>query len=134
MELELYFSCMIRKQVRFHRDGAGDYNDVSDKLRLRLRTVMTQRCSIHDHDGAPPVTDFPIERADRFIPRWLNIDYRNDSWQGEFGYTQVSEKSQPKKYFEKICKESGLAATTRYERKSPVIKTGLPLSHTNKSY
>jgi hypothetical protein len=86
VELELYFGCLTRKRVRFHVDNDSDYCHVSDKLQLLFRPVMTQRCSMYDRDRTPPVTDFPIERAGRFIPRWVNIDYRNGCWQGEFGY------------------------------------------------
>ena len=88
VELQLYFSCMTRKRVRFHQLEKGNYTPVSDKLKLMFRTIMTQRCSIHGLDGPPPVTDFPIVRAERFVPRWVCIDHDDKrGWQGFFGYT-----------------------------------------------
>ena len=86
-EMELYFSCLIRKKVRFYEVAESElYVPVSDKLELRFRPVMTARCHIGEVDEAPPLTDFPIDRGNRFIPHWLTIDYHNGEWQGDFGY------------------------------------------------
>jgi hypothetical protein len=95
-EMELYFSCLIRKQVRF-RDAdanAGDDADtaataitlVNDHLHIRFRPVMTRACG-KDYDGdEPPLTDFPIVKAHAYVPHWLHIDFVRGQWQGEFGY------------------------------------------------
>ncbi len=87
-EMELYFSCLIRKQVRFH--DAGDFDNevaVADGLKVRFRPVMTASCGI-DHEGKePPLSDFPIVKPQAYIPRWLRIDFRRGEWVGEFGYT-----------------------------------------------
>ncbi len=93
VEMELYFSCLIRKRVRF-RDG-GDGGEagepgataVTDRLRLRFRPVMTARCG-RDYEGVePPLTDFPIHEAARFVPRRLHIDHDRQGWHGEFSLT-----------------------------------------------
>ncbi|MGW8248763.1 MAG: hypothetical protein ACWGOV_11730 [Acidiferrobacterales bacterium] len=87
-EMELYFSCLIRKQVRF-RDLAdeSDVVDAGEQLRIRFRPVMTAQCNVHDYEGEePPLTDFPITRPDSYIPKWLRIDFRKGKWVGEFGY------------------------------------------------
>ena len=85
-QMELYFSCMIRKKVRFYDQGEDTYVPASTQLMVGFRPVMTQRCSIHDSDGPPPLTDFPIARGDKFVPHWLAIDFRHGQWLGEFGY------------------------------------------------
>ena len=86
-EMELYFSCLIRKKVRFY--NALDDKDivyVNDKLAVSFRPVMTQFCG-KDYEGdEPPVTDFPIHRAEKFIPKWLKIDFSNGEWCGDFGF------------------------------------------------
>ena len=88
VEMELYFSCMIRKKLRFYDQPMDtEYMKVTDRLNLGFRPVMTQKCSIHETDGAPPVTDFPISNAASFIPHWIYIDFHKGEWQGEFGYT-----------------------------------------------
>jgi len=89
-EMELYFSCLIRKQVRF-RDAAIDANDdtstpLNEHLQIRFRPVMTRACG-KDYEGdEPPLTDFPITNEQAYVPRWLRIDYRRGQWLGEFGY------------------------------------------------
>lgn len=86
-EMELYFSCMIRKKVRFYEQASGvEYQMAANNLRLGFRPVMTQQCSIHETDGPPPVTDFPIVKAENFIPHWVRIDFVNGKWCGEFGF------------------------------------------------
>ena len=88
VEMELYFSCLIRKQLRFRKQLDTDFTvNVSDTLRLGFRPVMTKNCSVHEHEDAPPpLSDFPIEKPESYIPRWLKLDYRKGKWSGEFGY------------------------------------------------
>jgi hypothetical protein len=89
VEMELYFSCLIRKKVRFYDDAAGgEFISATDRLCVGFRPVMTQKCSVHDVDGAPPLTDFEIKNPANFIPHWLRIDYRKGEWTGEFGYCE----------------------------------------------
>ena len=87
-EMELYFSCLIRKQVRFYEDAdTTDQVQVIDGLSARFRPVMTQSCNVRDMAGdEPPVTDFEVKKPEAFIPHWLHIDYQNNQWCGEFGY------------------------------------------------
>ena len=86
-EMELYFSCLIRLKVRFH-DTAQNLNSVPvmDKLNIAFHPVMTAACSVDEQDAAPPLTDFPIQNPDAFVPHWLTIDYQHNQWQGQFGY------------------------------------------------
>jgi hypothetical protein len=86
-EMELYFSCLIRKQVRFH--DAGDFDNeisVTNGLNVRFRPVMTASCDIRYEGKEPPLSDFPIVKPQAYIPQWLRIDYRRGEWVGEFGY------------------------------------------------
>ncbi|MEN8168818.1 MAG: hypothetical protein ABFS08_01170 [Pseudomonadota bacterium] len=89
-EMELYFSCLVRKKVRFH--SANESRDaervfVNEQLVVSFRPVMTQSCSVDSvESAAPPVTDFPITTPAAFVPHWLRIDFSDNQWQGEFGY------------------------------------------------
>lgn len=87
-EMELDFSCLIRKQTRFRVDSAStDQVQVTDRLAVRFRPVMTQCCSVSEMTGdGPQLTDFELKRAAAFVPGWLHIDYQNNRWCGEFGY------------------------------------------------
>lgn len=86
-EMELYFSCLIRKKVRFNSENAK-HNAVAvrDKLSVSFRPVMTKTCDKEYEGDAPPLTEFPIANAAPYVPRWLNIDYKAGKWCGEFGY------------------------------------------------
>lgn len=85
-EMELYFSCLIRKRVIF-REGEepSAAHRVTDRLSVRFRPVMTRGCSLDPAEAAPPITDFPLAQPRRLGPRWLRIDHRGGQWQGDFG-------------------------------------------------
>lgn len=92
VEMELYFSCLIRKQVRFF-DASNGYENktpletrLNDRMRIRFRPVMTESCGKDYEGNEPPLTDFPITNSKAYIPHWLTIDYQNNEWVGEFGY------------------------------------------------
>lgn len=93
LEMELYFSCMIRKQVNVRAaidNGMSVF--VNDKLEIGFRPVMTKICSVNSCDGdSPPVSDFPIAKAERYIPHWLKVDYKKGKWVSEFGYREGVE-------------------------------------------
>ena len=87
LEMELYFSCMIRKQVRVLESmNTKLVVPIAENLVVGFRPVMTKACSVSGTEGKPPLTDFPIEKPENYIPRWLKIDFRNNAWSGEFGY------------------------------------------------
>lgn len=85
-EMELYFSCLIRKKVRFKENLDGDLIDVMDQLYVRFRPVMTKECGIEYEGDEPPLTDFPIKKPESFVPNWLKIDFKKNEWIGEFGF------------------------------------------------
>jgi hypothetical protein len=89
-EMELYFSCLIRKKVRFYGENAALDSEsvpVNEQLAVRFRPVMTQSCSVDaTGDEGPPVTDFPIANPSAYVPHWLRLDFRRGEWRGEFGY------------------------------------------------
>jgi len=102
IEVQIYFSCLLGKRLAFYTDteldGAwrvekdefaeivADAQQVSDKLYVRFNTVMTKACPVSDYVGPPPVTDFTIKNQKPYVPSWLNIDYRNGEWSGEYGW------------------------------------------------
>jgi hypothetical protein len=90
VELELYFSCLIRLRVLFPEQPGSDYIPVPsnhEKLKVYFHPVMTKHCVVDDIRGRDPDTEtFPIKRPEKFIPRWVKLDYKNANWAGEFGY------------------------------------------------
>jgi hypothetical protein len=85
-EMELLFSCFIRKRVCFGDLKAEAAVWASDRLAVRFRPVMTRACALADLTDSPPLEDLPIADPRPYVPRWLSIDYRRGQWLGEFGY------------------------------------------------
>ncbi len=84
-EMELYFSCLIRKVVRFGAGAATRYSvAVTPKLTVCFRPVVTKACSVSEVEGEPPVEDFQIVKPEAFVPKKLHIDFRRGQWVGEF--------------------------------------------------
>ncbi len=89
IEMELYFSCLLRKRVNFlgvQRAGAVATAPLSEHVRVYFRPVMTRSCAVSDSDDQPELEAFPLKRAEAFTPRWLTIDFRAGKWSGDFGY------------------------------------------------
>ena len=88
VEMELYFSCLIRKRVRFlsvpHPDAFCA--SVDERLTVCFRPVMTRQCALSDVEGAPELEAFPIQRPEAFLPKWLALAFRRGAWSGEFGF------------------------------------------------
>jgi len=96
VEMELYFSCLVRKRVLFRgQDDPGPdpgipWQEVYPGLWLRLRAVVTETCAIDGHVGAPPVKAMPVARKTAVVPRWLCLHHGREGWQGTFGYASPS--------------------------------------------
>ena len=92
IEMELYFSCLLRKQIRVYETAREKSDDefstrLSDRLEISFRPVMTKSCSVSSCVGEkPPLSDFPIEKPRSYIPKWLKLDYKKGEWCGDFGY------------------------------------------------
>lgn len=87
VEMELYFSCLIRKRVLFDLPQRGEAVAIGQNLTVGFRPVMSKGgCSVADTDPEDMLVDLPTGEPQRFVPRWLALDYRHGQWQGEFGY------------------------------------------------
>lgn len=85
VEMELYFSCLIRKRLRFDVPQRGEVALLGEALSIGFRPVMGRVCSLDAHDP-DDLADLPTGEPQRFMPRWLKLDCRRGQWQGEFGY------------------------------------------------
>ena len=91
LELELYFSCLVRKRVHVRDELDGDAVVLNDKLSVRFRPVVTQQCAMRDVErDNPPLMDMPAVNTQRYFPHWLTLDFRRGNWIAEFGYTTVA--------------------------------------------
>jgi len=88
VEMELYFSCLIRKRVQFLPAAHPDALCVSldEQLTVCFRPVMTRQCTLSDVEDKPDLEGFPIQRPEAFVPKRLALDFRRGAWSGEFGF------------------------------------------------
>jgi len=91
VEMELYFSCLVRKQVRFSETEPAHQQlmeaaPVTSNLNLLFRPVVTEHCLVAEVEDKPDVNTMPVNDPGKLVPHWLQLDYRGGKWWGEFGY------------------------------------------------
>jgi len=87
VEMELYFSCLIRKAVRFNQGAALHHGvSVTSKMIVGFRPIVTKACKVSDigDDEEPPVEDFKLTKPEAFVPKKLFVDFKRGQWVGEF--------------------------------------------------
>lgn len=88
VEMQLYFSCMIKKRVLFHslHDSAvSDTIIVNNNLAIIMRAVQASSCDPVEfarHYPARRVLETPAAKS--MQARQLDIDCRHGQWHGEF--------------------------------------------------
>jgi hypothetical protein len=88
IEMQLYFSCVIKKRVLFHQDRKdfdGEPLGVYEHLAIVMRSVQSDRCDPVEFARNYPasrVLDAPATKHMR--ARQLDIDFRQGQWHGEF--------------------------------------------------
>lgn len=87
VELELYFSCLVKKFVHFREDARGRESvAVADKLHLYFRPVTSTACSfeVAERLGRQPEMDIDSPALRRVAPKAVRIDYVDGVWRGSF--------------------------------------------------
>ncbi|VAW97654.1 hypothetical protein MNBD_GAMMA21-2167 [hydrothermal vent metagenome] len=85
IEMQIYFSCVVKKRVLFHDESDLDAVTINDKLRIISRAVQSGSC-----DAVEFAKNFPIKHeltatsAKKMLPSLLCIDYKNQQWVGDF--------------------------------------------------
>ena len=108
IEIQIYFSCLLGKRLAFYSEqsiegtwklNADEFSNIlktaqklTDNIYVRFNTVMTKSCPVGDYIGPPPVTDFTIANQKPYVPGWLNVDYKNGQWAGQYGW-HASDKT-----------------------------------------
>lgn len=85
VEMQLYFSCVVKKRVLFHDRGHGtEYTPVFGRLQVRASAVESDVCSPADFAaGYPARRELENVGARRMVPRRLWLDYCHGEWVGE---------------------------------------------------
>ncbi|GAB4179324.1 MAG: hypothetical protein OHK0026_01860 [Rhodocyclaceae bacterium] len=87
VELELYFSCLVKKFVRFHEDAGGRQTvAASEKLLFYFRPVTSTGCSFElaERLGRQPETELSGEAVRRIAPKSVNLDFAGGAWRGSY--------------------------------------------------
>jgi len=85
VEMQLYFSCVVKKRVLFH-DAAGTNSvTVNDKLSVSFQPVESQSCDPEEFAKNFPVKrQFDTAAAANMGPKKLLLDYKRGRWIGEY--------------------------------------------------
>ena len=87
VEMELYFSCLVKKFVHFHETAPQrKLEAVNDKLAVYFRPVTSTACSfeVADRLGRQPEIEIDTPNSRKIAPRLLKIDFVRGKWQGNF--------------------------------------------------
>jgi hypothetical protein len=87
VELELYFSCLVKKFVHFREDARGrETVAAGDNLRLYFRPVTSTACTfeVAERLGRQPEMDIDSPALRRIAPKRVSIDYVDGAWRGSF--------------------------------------------------
>lgn len=87
VELELYFSCLVKKFVHFH-DVAPQRATitVTDKLHLFFHAVTSTACTMEvaERLGRQPEIELDTPAARKFAPKRIRLDFSKGQWQANF--------------------------------------------------
>ncbi len=84
-EMQLYFSCMVKKRVLFHDETELETVAVNDELKIIFRPVQSTSCSPDEFAQNHPVKqEFKTMGAVKMKPKSLEIDFKKGQWVGEY--------------------------------------------------
>lgn len=87
VELELYFSCLVKKFVHFH-DAAPQRAtvQVTDELHLYFHAVTSTACTMDAAErlGRQPETELDTAATRSMAPKRVRLDFKKGQWQGMF--------------------------------------------------
>jgi hypothetical protein len=87
LELELYFSCLVKKFVHFREAAPGrDLVPVTDGLQLFFHAVTSTACTMElaERLGRQPEMELDTPVARRLAPKRVRLDRVRGAWRGEF--------------------------------------------------
>ncbi len=87
VELELYFSCLVKKFVHFREDSRGRPTvAATDMLQLYFRPVTSTACSLETAArlGRQPEMEIDTPATRRIAPKRVSLDHVGGAWRGSF--------------------------------------------------
>ena len=89
VELELYFSCLVKKFVHFREDARGKPTvAVGNGLHLYFRPVTSTACTfeVAERLGRQPEMEIESEALSHVAPKRVFIDHAAGAWRGSFNF------------------------------------------------
>lgn len=87
VELQLYFSCVVKKRVLFHQSADSATTVVNDRLEISFRPVASAACDPREFVLQHPAgKNLSQGVAARMVPKRVEIDFRRGEWEGQFYY------------------------------------------------
>ena len=89
VELELYFSCLVKKFVHFREDSRGRaIVAANEKLHLYFRPVTSTACSfeVAERLGRQPEIDIDSKALRKMAPKRVLITFQRGAWGGNFNW------------------------------------------------
>lgn len=84
-EMQLYFSCVVKKRVLFHDTSTDPSVSVNPNLAISFRAVPASSCSPEEFARNYPIDgEFDSQAAKQMRPSQLNIDFKNQQWVANF--------------------------------------------------
>ena len=85
VEMQLYYSCVIKKRVLFHDANIASSVCVSDRLGLTFHAVQSTSCDpVEFAQNYPTRQELELVTAKGMFPSLLEIDFKKSKWTGEF--------------------------------------------------
>ena len=87
LELELYFSCLVKKFVHFQDEAPGRSTvRVTDALHLYFRAVTSTACSMDaaERIGRQPEMELDTPAVRKLAPKRVCLDFAKGRWVAEF--------------------------------------------------
>ncbi len=87
LELELYFSCLVKKFVHFHDEAPGRATvAVTDNFQLCFRVVTSTACTMDAAErlGRQPEMELDTPAVRRLAPKRVHLAFDNGCWAAAF--------------------------------------------------
>lgn len=86
-ELQLYFTCVVQKRIIFHEHTDLETIFANPYLEIAYHTVQSNACDPVEFAASHPVkNELNSKGAKNMRPSFLQIDFINNQWIGEFGF------------------------------------------------
>ncbi|MDH3327241.1 MAG: hypothetical protein OEM38_11055 [Gammaproteobacteria bacterium] len=85
VEMQLFFSCVVKKRVLFHDDCRHDSVAVTDNMFVLFRPVEAASCDpVEFAKNFPEKRELDSTNAIKMRARKLSVDYVDGEWVGEY--------------------------------------------------